>query len=121
MCYDSIRSIKEELAIPVIGNGGISKVAGIIVFKDSTRCNGLMIGSGALQNPFLAQDYREYLSSGKIPVRNTVASLINFAQEYASQICVLRGSASRLYHSRGVLHFFALLVRIKVFVARCSQ
>ena len=50
---DALAEIKEKLQIPVLGNGGIRKVADIQNMITSTRCDGVMIGRGAVLNPWI--------------------------------------------------------------------
>jgi tRNA-dihydrouridine synthase len=48
-----IAEIKADLSIPVIGNGGIEKTADIAAMQDQTGCEGVMIGRGAIANPWI--------------------------------------------------------------------
>jgi nifR3 family TIM-barrel protein len=48
-----IAEIKQALIIPVIGNGGLEKVNDIGVMEDQTGCDGVMIGRGAIANPWI--------------------------------------------------------------------
>lgn len=51
-----IKNVKEALTIPVIGNGDVlSKGQGKQLFEQ-TRCDGVMIGRGALGNPWVFSD-----------------------------------------------------------------
>jgi nifR3 family TIM-barrel protein len=53
--WEPIREIKESVAIPVIGNGDVTTVQDIQRMKDETGCDAVMIGRGALGNPWLMQ------------------------------------------------------------------
>ena len=48
-----IAEIKQALQIPVIGNGGIEKVNDISIMEGLTGCDGVMIGRGAVDNPWI--------------------------------------------------------------------
>ena len=48
-----IAEIKQALIIPVIGNGGLEKVDDIGVMENQTGCDGVMIGRGAITNPWI--------------------------------------------------------------------
>jgi len=48
-----IAKVKEQVKIPVIGNGDVVDPEGAIEMKVRTGCNGVMIGRGAIRNPWL--------------------------------------------------------------------
>ena len=49
----ALAEIKEILTIPVLGNGGIRRVTDIDVMIEATNCDGVMIGRGAVINPWI--------------------------------------------------------------------
>jgi len=51
--WDPIREIKETLDIPVIGNGNVQTLADIQRIKAETNCDAVMIGRGAVGNPWI--------------------------------------------------------------------
>lgn len=59
-----IRRLKEALHIPVIGNGDITNVQQAVRMFQETGCDGIMIGRGALGNPWI---FRELLGSDVKP------------------------------------------------------
>lgn len=50
---DIIKSVKESVNIPVIGNGDIKNVNDAINMFEYTKVDGIMIGRGALGNPWI--------------------------------------------------------------------
>jgi len=54
--WEAIKILKEHLNIPVIGNGDIWSAADALRMIDETGCDAVMIGRGAMGNPFI---YRE--------------------------------------------------------------
>lgn len=51
--WDAIAQVKQSLNIPVIGNGDVTSPQDIDRFFEHTGCDALMIGRGAVGNPWL--------------------------------------------------------------------
>ncbi len=51
--YDGIKKAKEAVNIPVFANGDIASVEVANYVKSHTKCDGLMIGRGAIGNPWI--------------------------------------------------------------------
>ncbi len=58
--WSLIARAKQLLKIPVIGNGDILTVADAERMIAETGCDGLMIGRGAVQNPWIFQELRAH-------------------------------------------------------------
>jgi tRNA-dihydrouridine synthase B len=50
---DVIQQVKQSVRIPVIGNGGIVEVGDAVAMMETTGCDGVMIGRGALGRPWI--------------------------------------------------------------------
>ncbi len=65
--WDIIRQVKENVNIPVIGNGDIKTCYDAKRMIDETKCDAVMIGRGVLGNPWLIKETIDYLKDGTIP------------------------------------------------------
>ncbi len=63
---NTIRAVKKAVNIPVVGNGDIfSAPDGENMIKE-TGCDAVMVGRGALGNPFIFREIEEYKKNGNI-------------------------------------------------------
>jgi len=110
--WDTIAEIKQAVSIPVIGNGDVRSVADIERLKAHTRCDGVMIGRGAIGNPWLfSRQSREQMSPKQIQttILNHLERMVSFygdenglllfrkhAKRYLGQLCLTREQHLRL-------------------------
>lgn len=59
--WDLIKELKENVKIPVIGNGDVKSIDDINRMFSHTKCDGIMIGRAALGNPWFFTQIKKYL------------------------------------------------------------
>ncbi len=71
--WDIIKQVKENVSIPVIGNGDIKTIYDAKKMLDETKCDAIMIGRATLGNPWFIKECVEYIENNKIidPPTNT--------------------------------------------------
>ncbi len=50
---DQIAAVKARLSVPVIGNGDVTDLPSALAMFEETGCDGVMIGRGAIRNPWI--------------------------------------------------------------------
>ena len=63
---DIIKAVKENVSIPVIGNGDVTSIESAKKMISYTGCDAIMIGRGVLGNPWLMKKIVTYFSTGEI-------------------------------------------------------
>lgn len=64
--YDIIAKVKQAVSIPVIGNGDIKDEQSATIMLEKTNCDAIMIGRGALGNPWIFQKLNAYLGECRV-------------------------------------------------------
>ena len=60
--WDLIKELKENVSIPVIGNGDVKTIDDIKRMFSHTKCDGIMIGRAALGNPWFFTQIKKFLN-----------------------------------------------------------
>ena len=87
--WSIIKKVKENVHIPVIGNGDITDIYKAKAMLEETGCDLIMIGRGVLGNPWLIREINAYLEDGTILPKPTNEEKIDMCLKhlnYLSQI-----------------------------------
>ena len=80
--WDIIREVKENVSIPVIGNGDVFEVEDAINMLNKTNCDAIMIGRGAQGNPWIFKRINHYMQTGEILPEPTLEEKIDTAMKH---------------------------------------
>ena len=69
--YEAIGRVKRAVSIPVIGNGDVKDGAGAVRLRAIAGCDGVMLGRGALGNPWIYREVEAALAGDAPPPRPT--------------------------------------------------
>jgi tRNA-dihydrouridine synthase B len=80
--YSWISRIKEAVGIPVIANGDIVTPQNVKDVFDQTGCDAVMIGRGAISNPWIFNQAKHYLRTGELLPDVTVEERVELLKEH---------------------------------------
>jgi tRNA-dihydrouridine synthase B len=80
--WDIIRQVKEAVKIPVIGNGDVVGPLEAKRLLDSSGCDAVMVGRGAMGNPWVFKAITHYLKTGELLEEPSVEERINTALKH---------------------------------------
>jgi nifR3 family TIM-barrel protein len=86
-----IKDAKQAVSIPVIGNGDVSSPEDAKRMLEETGCDGVMIGRGALGNPWMLYRTVEYLSKGVLLPEPDAVEKIRIAILHMDRLVALKG------------------------------
>lgn len=79
-----VKTLKESLDIPVIGNGDVWYAADVQRMRDETGCDGVMMGRPALRNPWIFQQSAA-LAAGETPFSPTGKDVVQWLVDMHSR------------------------------------
>ncbi|WP_059048714.1 tRNA dihydrouridine synthase DusB [Paenibacillus senegalimassiliensis] len=89
--WSYIRQAKEAVSIPVIGNGDVSTPEDAKRMLEETGCDGVMIGRGALGNPWMLYRTVEYLKTGELLPEPSADEKMRIAILHMDRLAALKG------------------------------
>ncbi len=79
--WDLVRQIKEAVSVPVSGSGDVTTVDEALARWRETNCDGILIGRGAMANPWLFRQIEETIA-GHAPYQPTLKDKRELLLEY---------------------------------------
>ena len=99
--WDLIKELKEISSIPIVGNGDITTPEDAKTMIDNTNCDYVMIGRGAMGNPFLFEQINDYLKTNSYKEYSFKDRLDSFFEylhltnQYKIKFANIKGQAMR--------------------------
>jgi nifR3 family TIM-barrel protein len=93
---DIIRLVRQAVPrdVPVVGNGDVVDVEGYVRLREETGCDAVMIGRGALGNPWLFARLRDVCAGRPDPGPPSLEARVAVFRRHVGLIEQLRGPAS---------------------------
>lgn len=97
---DIIRQVKSAVSIPVIGNGDIVDEQSAAIMLEKTNCDAVMIGRGALGNPWVFQQINAYLTDCRVIPKPSLAEKMAVMLKHIERLIEYKGEYTAMREAR---------------------
>ena len=98
--WEIIAKLKQELDVPVIGNGDVIDGKTAKEMLEQTGCDMVMVGRASLGNPWIFKQINEYMTTGKIIPNITANERLQIMAEHIKKICQYKGEKIGMKEAR---------------------
>lgn len=103
---DIIAAVKEAVDVPVIANGDVNSVEAAVEMYERTKCDLVMIGRGALGNPWLFSAIRSRLLWGETLPQPDLEERLEVMLEHIRRACLYKGERVAMREARSHVAFY---------------
>lgn len=76
-----LEKIKKVISIPLFGNGDVTTPEDVVAMLE-TGCDGVMIGRGAIANPWIFKQAKHYMKTGQLMAEPTIEEKLQMCLEH---------------------------------------
>ena len=98
--WDIIRQVKENVKIPVIGNGDVVDARSAAAMYEQTGCDLVMVGRGALGAPWVFSQIEAYLTHDRLLPTPTMAQRMTVLMRQAERMAAYKGERVAMLEAR---------------------
>lgn len=104
--WSIIKDIVNAVSIPVIGNGDVTTPELAKQMLDETGCAGVMIGRGAIGNPWLIKNCVDYLETGTYQEEVSIKERIDMMKKHLDMLIKDKNEHTAILEFRNHLMFY---------------
>ncbi|MDE6384802.1 MAG: tRNA dihydrouridine synthase DusB [Eubacterium sp.] len=98
--YEIIKAVKAAVGIPVIGNGDVVDAQSAAIMLEKTNCDAVMIGRGAMGNPWVFQQINAYLNDCIVVPLPTLTEKMTVMLQHIKKIIEYKGEYTAMREAR---------------------
>lgn len=98
--WNIIKEVKENVSIPVIGNGDINSIDDAIKMFNDTKCDAIMIGRASLGNPYIFKQIIHYLETNDRLEDQTKSEKIDMCLKHFNYLLEIKNEKVALLEMR---------------------
>lgn len=104
--WDIIKKVKENVKIPVIGNGDITEPQKAKKMFEYTNCDAVMIGRAAQGNPWIFKRTLHYINTGELLEEPSLQEKVNTALKHLYMLTEYKGEYTGIREMRKHLGWY---------------
>lgn len=89
-----------DIHIPIFGNGDIDSPEKAVEYKEKYNVDGIMIGRAAIGNPWIFNQIKHYMATGKHLAMPTMAERVNTAKKHLQFSIEWKGDRTGVFEMR---------------------
>lgn len=98
--WEIIARVKEEVNIPVIGNGDVVDAKSAAALYEMTNCDYIMVGRGALGNPWIFRQINAWFGRDTFIVQPTIDERLSVMYKHIELACKYKGERIGIREAR---------------------
>ena len=120
--WSVIAAVKAAVSVPVLGNGDITTADEARAMMEATGCDGVMVGRGALGNPWLFGEIAAMLQGEPVPPPPTLRQRMEELRRQVYEMCENKGEWVAMPQARSqAIHYMKGLRGAAALRAACSR